>query len=165
MQFYDFCNHCKKHPFQKKKNEKETQHKGIVAILTCVTPNVFIAWKRLRTFENIKHKIFQKMLLCFIRTSGYPVHNAHVKLPPPPGPSHCPLRFFTPSTPPPSHFPLRFFNPLKEIKEFRKKENRSNEPKFVFFIRDEQFWASIRVKGVLNRWQTGFATAWIEFCW
>jgi len=51
--------------------------------------------------------------------------------------------------PPPSHFPLRFFNPLKEIKEFRKKENRANQPRFVFFIRDEQFCASIRVKGVM----------------
>jgi hypothetical protein len=51
--------------------------------------------------------------------------------------------------PPPSHFPLRFFNSLKEIKEFRKKENRANQPRFVFFIRDEQFCASIRVKGVL----------------
>jgi len=51
--------------------------------------------------------------------------------------------------PPPSHFPLRFFNPLKEIKEFKKKENRANQPRFVFFIRDEQLCASIIVKGVL----------------
>jgi hypothetical protein len=34
-------------------------------------------------------------------------------------------------------------------KEFRKKENHANQPRFVFFIRDEQFCASIRVKGVL----------------
>ncbi len=40
-------------------------------------------------------------------------------------------------------------NLWKEIKEFRKKENRANQPIFVFFIRDEQFCASIRVKGVL----------------
>jgi hypothetical protein len=40
-------------------------------------------------------------------------------------------------------------NLWKEIKEFKKKENRANQPIFVFFIRDEQFCASIRVKGVL----------------
>ncbi len=40
-------------------------------------------------------------------------------------------------------------NLWKEIREFRKKENRANQPRFVFFIRDEQFCASIRVKGVL----------------
>jgi hypothetical protein len=38
----------------------------------------------------------------FLFTSGYPVHNAPVELPPPPGPSHCPLRFFNPLIPPPS---------------------------------------------------------------
>jgi hypothetical protein len=39
----------------------------------------------------------------------------HPSSSPPPGPSHCPLRFFTSSTPPPphpSHFALRLFNPL-----------------------------------------------------
>jgi hypothetical protein len=71
------------------------------------------------------------------KTSVCPVHNAQVcyfnnvwfmflvfkkniylfkqpLVPPCFGPSHFPLRFFTPSTPPPlcpSHFPLRFFNP------------------------------------------------------
>jgi len=40
-------------------------------------------------------------------------------------------------------------NLWKEIKEFRKKENRANQPTFVFFIRDEQFCASIKVKGVV----------------
>jgi len=40
-------------------------------------------------------------------------------------------------------------NLWKEIKEFRKKENRANQPKFVFFIKDEQLCASIRVKGTM----------------
>jgi hypothetical protein len=40
-------------------------------------------------------------------------------------------------------------NLWKEIKKFRKKENCANQPRFVFFIRDEQFCTSIRVKGVL----------------
>jgi len=40
-------------------------------------------------------------------------------------------------------------NLWKEIKEFRKKENRANQSRFVFFIRDEQFYASIRVKRIL----------------
>jgi hypothetical protein len=62
------------------------------------------AYNRLASGENKVNSL---------TTSGYLVHNAPVELPPPPpGPSHCPLRFFTPSTPPPSHFPLRFFNPL-----------------------------------------------------
>jgi len=37
--------------------------------------------------------------MAYMYTSGYPVHNAPVELPPPPCPSHCSLRFFTPSTP------------------------------------------------------------------
>ncbi len=40
-------------------------------------------------------------------------------------------------------------NLWKEIKEFIKKENRANQPRFVFFIRDELFCASIKVKGVM----------------
>jgi len=40
-------------------------------------------------------------------------------------------------------------NLWKEIKEFRKKGNRVNQPRFVFFIRDEQFCTSIRVKRVM----------------
>jgi hypothetical protein len=45
--------------------------------------------------------------------SHFPLRLFTPSTPPPPSPSHFPLRFFNPSSPPPSpsHFPLRFFNP------------------------------------------------------
>jgi hypothetical protein len=84
-----------------------------------------------------------------------------------------PIPVLYPSTPPPLHFPLRFFNPLKEIKEFRKKENCANQLRFVFGLSklgmSNYAYQSESKESCcnfdLNRWQIGFATAWIELYW